>query len=223
MLPLIIQIARSKHIEIYLVCFAVVTIINIIPLILKTYFDVDIQIYIMIPLMEWQLGCLILGYVIDSITINLKGFIISIVIFVCSGWFMVYSTYKLSLGANEYRRDFSSNENIFAIAMAVCIFVMIKYVSKYVEKSFIKTVIECISKRTFFIYLVHPLVIMLYRGNVEVKVTKLFGIYNKLAIREIFSWCVVFFVSYIAAEIIKYVWMYLYRFVSIRKVNNGES
>lgn len=100
-------------------------------------------------------------------------------------------------------QNFHTNNYINTTLTAVCVFIIIKYISKYIsEKSLISKLMIFICSISFEIYLIHPLVLIYYQKNIEKYLTKFLSISHKISLRFLFNWMLVLLISVFMAYFI---------------------
>lgn len=206
-LPFITKLIKSIDIKIqkfYIIIFLLVSAMNLVPLVAQTYFDKQLKFYFMIPLMDWQLGCLIIGFFISNLVINKKTFYISILGFFALNIFTITSTYLLSMKNKSGMQDFHSNNNINTILLAACVFIISKYISKYIsEKSLLSKLIVFLGSISFEIYLIHPMVLTYYQKNI-VKLFIEFLPPARVGLKFFIDWIIVSIISLFLAYLINF-------------------
>lgn len=197
-----IDILEDNLYKCYLVIFISYSFISMLPSLVLTIFNIKININLMVPMMEWQLGCLLLGYFIDNkIKINKKSFITSITVFILCNVFTIYITYIESIKYTNATQNYFRYSFLNIILSAICAFIIIKYLSKYiVENSLVSKFFYFIGSISLEIYLVHPMVRLVYEKVVgrylKAKIPRLSQQYTVKLI-------LVFTISVLVAYIIK--------------------
>lgn len=204
-LPFIRNIIKSfelKLLKYYLIVFLSFSLLTMLPLLLSTLLNLNIKIYIVVPFMSYQLGCLIMGYFINQhLQINKLMFIVSIlslfIINITTAFFTYLESYKSKNAIDSYYNN--SFPNI--ILSAAFVFIIVKYISKYIsEKSLWIKFFSFIGSISFEIYLVHLMVKSFY----EKKMQKYFDSFiSKLSLRFLFELLLVFLLSVLIAFLIQ--------------------
>jgi surface polysaccharide O-acyltransferase-like enzyme len=155
------------------------------------------QIYFQIPELSGYIGYFIAGYYFVNYELNKKVKITIYILAVLSIFSMIFGTAILSLYEGEYNRIF--DENILATTMFVSYFIFLFFKEQLFNKQMSnkhKQIIINISKSTFGIYLIHPLVLEIFT---------VLGL-NSLIINSVISIpiisIIIMFVSYISTIIL---------------------
>jgi surface polysaccharide O-acyltransferase-like enzyme len=121
------------------------------------------EIYFQIPELSGYIGYFIAGYYFANYELNKKIKVAICILAVLSMFSMIFGTAILSLYDGEYNRIF--DENILATTMFVSYFIFSFFKEKLFNKQMpmkYKQIIINISKNTFGIYLIHPLVLEIF-------------------------------------------------------------
>ncbi|MBU3145497.1 acyltransferase [Clostridium sp. CF012] len=204
-LPFIRNIIKNfelKLLKYYLIVFLSFSMITMMPLLLSTLLNLNIKIYLIVPFMNYQLGCLIIGYFINKhLQINKLVFILSIVSFFLINIATASLTYLESYKRKSAIDGYYNNNFANIILSAVCVFIIVKYISKYIsEKSLWTKFFSFIGSISFEIYLVHLMVKSFY----EKKMQKYFDSFiPRLSLKFLFELLFVFILSVLIAYLIK--------------------
>ena len=186
----------EKNIRYFLGLSVVVSIIPLINSIIQTLIKVDISTYVNVPILAWQIICLLLGYlVINKFNPTKKDFIVSIFVFIISYLFTLYIT-DLNFRINNINTQVFLTFNINMILMALMFLVMLKYVGNHVNFEEIKVgkFFIYVGKVSLGIYLIHPIFLDIFVDNFS-------NVYN-VHLQGIYIIVMTFVVSLIAATII---------------------
>lgn len=204
-LPFTRQIIKNSDLNLlkyYLIVFFSYFTITMIPLLVSTLLNLNIKIYLIAPFMNYQLGCLILGYYINKhVHITKLMFVLSIVAFFLINIATILLTYLEShkMGSpveSYYNKNFAS-----IILSAVCVFIIVKYISKYVsEKSLWTKFFSFIGSISFEVYLVHLIVKSFYEKKMQ---TYFDGFIPTISLKYTFELIIIFILSVLIAYLIK--------------------
>ena len=175
--------------------------IQFIHIFANTIFNLNISIKLDIPLMDWQLGCLILGYYINTITIKRKHFLLSIFIFININIANIILTYIETIKSGHWTEAYYGLALFTNIVSAICVFTMVKYIMhNYTLKS--KWVQLCcfIGSISLTIYLIHPMIMIFYDIYIKKWVIKKIPL---LSINYLINFLVVSIVSITLSYVLK--------------------
>ena len=204
-LPFIRQMIKKFDLNLlkyYLIVFLSFFMITMIPLLLSTLFNLIIKIYLKVPLMSYQLGCLMLGYYIKKhLHITKLIYILSIVSFFLINIATISLTYLESYKSGSAVESYYNKNFASIILPAACVFIIVKYISKYIsEKSKWTKFFSFIGSISLEIYLVHLIVKAFYEKKMQ---TYFDSFIPTISLKYLFELLFVFILSVLIAFLIK--------------------
>ncbi|MGH4120708.1 acyltransferase [Clostridium sp.] len=215
-LPFIRHIIKKIDLNLlkyYLIVYLSFSTITMVPLLISTLFNLNIKIYLKVPFMEYQLGCLILGYYIKKhLHITKLIYILSIVSFFLINIATISLTYLESYKSGSAVESYYNKNFASIILPAVCLFIVVKYISKYIsEKSLWTKFFSFIGSISFEIYLVHLIVKAFYEKKMQ---TYFDSFIPTISLKYTFELFFVFSLSVLIAFLIK---------ITTNQVKKGKS
>lgn len=164
-LPIIQQLVRhtdKTFAKYFFALFLLSSILNTIPGILSL-FNVNIKIYLNIPMTGYPF-CVVLGYYLSNIGYNKKLLKLSYFIFLTSVIATILLTYCSCMVRGKSNQSFFANSGVNVILASMAAFYIIKQVSDRITlNKNIEIVIRLIGAISLNIYLIHPLIIKIYK------------------------------------------------------------
>lgn len=160
-----------------------------------------ITIWSNIPMTDFSIGCLLLGYYIDKkINCSKKAFYISLFAFFLSVLITIILTYFASESSKVANQTFYQNDYINILIAATSFFIMMKYCGKHIKNgSLLDKIFRTIGALSLEIYLIHPFSMLFYSTFIYNFVLKYI---NKLSVLFIVQLILVSIISFIGALII---------------------
>ena len=201
--------------------FLFYSLIQIIPLLLRTLFHFNTTIYLKLPFMDWQLGCLVVGFYLSAISrVSKRQFILTISIFISTNIITSILTYLECNRINRYTETYYGLPIFTNITSAICMFIMAKYISKcFSSSSFFIRLCCFIGALSLNIYLIHPLVMAYYQRYLNAWVVKHIPY---LSVTYIFYYVFVSITSVILAYILQCVIRLIKSLINTMKVTEEK-
>ncbi|MCL1632937.1 acyltransferase family protein [Sporolactobacillus sp. CPB3-1] len=173
---------------------------------LRVFRDIQYSPYFNIPLFYGYVGYLVLGYFLDNIEINRKIIISSWFAFLIGVTSMVAITYHFSILNHKASYILDNNIVFPVVMMSAALYILIKHqflmFYRVSSNSKFNNILIDISKKTFGIYLIHFMLVDIFRGSIifnffKYTVTPLLG----LLIYDIFLFVVAYILVFIIGKI----------------------
>lgn len=224
-LPFTRQIIKNSDLKLlnyYLIVFLSYFAITMIPLLVSTLLNLNIKIYLIAPFMNYQLGCLILGYYINKhVKITKLMYVLSIVSFFLINIATISLTYLESSKSGTAVESYYNKNFASVILSAVCVFIIVKYISKYISEKYLWTrFFSFIGSISFEIYLVHLIVKPFYEKKLQ---TYLESFIPTISLKYTFELLIVFILSALVAYLIKLITNQVKKAISGRRENKIAS